>query len=233
MGSQPCLAWLGASRRAHQVGLAPRGWCATSSTKARRPRSGSVQGLMAPSHWYGMTWASLALPAQSLVSPQLWPQPHCALAGLWGGFLLLGCCRAASGHPRHPSSGRLHLHGARLGGTAHPGDSPSAGDGTHCPMGAAAGHLYSVSLPTHCQIWVVGGEHPATGWGSAWLHRPAWLHPTGPFSPQLSLFFDIVLCMARGMTEKDFVKGGGDASARSARSVLWTALRAFPLSMGE
>ncbi|KAM9625607.1 L-fucose kinase isoform 3-T3 [Morphnus guianensis] len=48
---------------------------------------------------------------------------------------------------------------------------------------------------------------------------------------QLSLFFDIVLCMARGMTEEDFVKGGGDASARNARSVLWTALRAFPLSM--
>ncbi|KAM9625609.1 L-fucose kinase isoform 5-T6 [Morphnus guianensis] len=49
--------------------------------------------------------------------------------------------------------------------------------------------------------------------------------------PLLSLFFDIVLCMARGMTEEDFVKGGGDASARNARSVLWTALRAFPLSM--
>uniref|UniRef100_A0A669R9C9 L-fucose kinase n=1 Tax=Phasianus colchicus TaxID=9054 RepID=A0A669R9C9_PHACC len=50
---------------------------------------------------------------------------------------------------------------------------------------------------------------------------------------QLSLFFDIVLSMAGGMTEEDFVKGGGDASVRSARSVLWTALRAFPLSMGE
>ncbi|XP_075017051.1 L-fucose kinase isoform X1 [Calonectris borealis] len=37
--------------------------------------------------------------------------------------------------------------------------------------------------------------------------------------------------MAGGMTEEDFVKGGGDASVRSARSVLWTALRAFPLSM--
>uniref|UniRef100_G1MS17 GDP-fucose pyrophosphorylase domain-containing protein n=1 Tax=Meleagris gallopavo TaxID=9103 RepID=G1MS17_MELGA len=48
---------------------------------------------------------------------------------------------------------------------------------------------------------------------------------------QLSLFFDIVLSMAGGMTEEDFVKGGGDASVRSARSVLWTALRAFPLSM--
>ncbi|KAM9289175.1 L-fucose kinase isoform 3-T3 [Morus bassanus] len=48
---------------------------------------------------------------------------------------------------------------------------------------------------------------------------------------QLSLFFDIVLCMAGAMTEEDFVKGGGDASVRSARSMLWTALRAFPLSM--
>ncbi|NWS25046.1 FUK kinase, partial [Polioptila caerulea] len=48
---------------------------------------------------------------------------------------------------------------------------------------------------------------------------------------QLSLFFDIVLCMAVGMTEEDFVKGGGDASVRGARAVLWTALRGFPLSM--
>ncbi|XP_058702137.1 L-fucose kinase isoform X2 [Poecile atricapillus] len=48
---------------------------------------------------------------------------------------------------------------------------------------------------------------------------------------QLSLFFDIVLCMAGGMTEEDFVKGGGDASVRSARSVLWTALRGFPLTI--
>ncbi|NXK68312.1 FUK kinase, partial [Sylvietta virens] len=48
---------------------------------------------------------------------------------------------------------------------------------------------------------------------------------------QLSFFFDIVLCMAGGMTEEDFVKGGGDASVRSARSVLWTALHGFPLSM--
>ncbi|NWR19674.1 FUK kinase, partial [Emberiza fucata] len=48
---------------------------------------------------------------------------------------------------------------------------------------------------------------------------------------QLSLFFDIVLCMAGGMTEEAFVKGGGDASVRSARSVLWAALRGFPLSM--
>ncbi|NWV67566.1 FUK kinase, partial [Malurus elegans] len=48
---------------------------------------------------------------------------------------------------------------------------------------------------------------------------------------QLSLFFDIVLCMAGGVTEEDFVKSGGDASIRSARSVLWRALRGFPLSM--
>ncbi|XP_068549098.1 L-fucose kinase isoform X1 [Anas acuta] len=48
---------------------------------------------------------------------------------------------------------------------------------------------------------------------------------------QLSLFFDIVLSMARGVTEEDFVKGGSDASARSARSVLWASLRAFPLSV--
>lgn len=54
-----------------------------------------------------------------------------------------------------------------------------------------------------------------------------------PFCPQLSLFFDIVLSMARGVTEEDFVKGGSDASARSARSVLWASLRAFPLSVGE
>uniref|UniRef100_A0A663MMZ1 Fucose kinase n=1 Tax=Athene cunicularia TaxID=194338 RepID=A0A663MMZ1_ATHCN len=47
---------------------------------------------------------------------------------------------------------------------------------------------------------------------------------------QLSLFFDIVLCMAGGMTEEDFVKGGSDASVRSARSVLWTALHTFPLT---
>ncbi|XP_030313845.1 L-fucose kinase [Calypte anna] len=48
---------------------------------------------------------------------------------------------------------------------------------------------------------------------------------------QLSLFFDIVLCMAGGLTEEEFVKGGGDANVRSARSVLWAALHAFPLSM--
>ncbi|NXS93723.1 FUK kinase, partial [Jacana jacana] len=48
---------------------------------------------------------------------------------------------------------------------------------------------------------------------------------------QLSLFFDIVLCMAGGVTEEEFLKSGGDASVRSARSILWTALHAFPLSM--
>ncbi|NWI64307.1 FUK kinase, partial [Todus mexicanus] len=48
---------------------------------------------------------------------------------------------------------------------------------------------------------------------------------------QLSLFFDIVLCMAGEVTEEEFIKGGGDTSVRSARSVLWAALRAFPLSM--
>ncbi|XP_030811890.1 L-fucose kinase isoform X5 [Camarhynchus parvulus] len=53
----------------------------------------------------------------------------------------------------------------------------------------------------------------------------------GTMTHRLSLFFDIVLCMAGGMTEEGFVKGGGDASVRSARSVLWTALHGFPLSM--
>ncbi|NWY01788.1 FUK kinase, partial [Nothoprocta ornata] len=48
---------------------------------------------------------------------------------------------------------------------------------------------------------------------------------------QLSLFFDIVLSMASGVTEEEFVQGAGDASTRRARSVLWAALRAFPLSM--
>lgn len=78
-----------------------------------------------------------------------------------------------------------------------------------------------------------GGQHPAVGREVGWLYQVARQHPGCPFCPQLSLFFDIVLSMAGGMTEEDFVKGGGDASVRSARSVLWTALRAFPLSMGE
>nr|XP_056718645.1 L-fucose kinase [Euleptes europaea] len=55
---------------------------------------------------------------------------------------------------------------------------------------------------------------------------------------QLSLFFDILLCMAQGVAEEAFVKGqspgmgSGDAAAtRSARSVLWKALRTVPLTM--
>lgn len=50
----------------------------TSSTKAWSHRSSSVQGQMAPSHWYGKTQALVTLPAPSLVSPQLQPQPWCA-----------------------------------------------------------------------------------------------------------------------------------------------------------
>nr|XP_028595277.1 L-fucose kinase isoform X6 [Podarcis muralis] len=60
---------------------------------------------------------------------------------------------------------------------------------------------------------------------------------------QLSLFFDILLCMAKGVGEEAFVKGqrpgmgSGDnvqeaGSERSARSVLWKALHAVPLTMG-
>uniref|UniRef100_A0A7M4E1V4 Fucose kinase n=1 Tax=Crocodylus porosus TaxID=8502 RepID=A0A7M4E1V4_CROPO len=59
--------------------------------------------------------------------------------------------------------------------------------------------------------------------------------------PQLSLFFDIMLCMAEGMTEEDFVNGRtqgagsshtkGAVGMKSARSVLWKALHALPLSM--
>ncbi|XP_062997600.1 L-fucose kinase isoform X2 [Elgaria multicarinata webbii] len=58
---------------------------------------------------------------------------------------------------------------------------------------------------------------------------------------QLSLFFDILLCMAQGLSEETFVNGRGlatgsgdsqDAGARrSARSVLWKALHAVPLTM--
>lgn len=58
---------------------------------------------------------------------------------------------------------------------------------------------------------------------------------------QLSLFFDILLCMAEGVTEEDFVRGRtqqlgsgqatGAAALRSARSGLWKALHAVPLSM--
>lgn len=60
---------------------------------------------------------------------------------------------------------------------------------------------------------------------------------------QLSLFFDILLCMAQGVAEEAFVKGqspgmgSGDtqdaAATRNARSVLWKALHGVPLTMGE
>lgn len=63
------------------------------------------------------------------------------------------------------------------------------------------------------------------------------------FSPQLSLFFDLLLCMAQAVTEEAFVAGrrtgtvGGDVqssrAARSARAVLWKSLRMLPLTMGE
>ncbi|XP_031978133.1 L-fucose kinase isoform X4 [Corvus moneduloides] len=120
-----------------------RGWYVISSTKARRPRSSSVQGQTAPSPWYGMTqvcgivFFSSDAAEQLLATHVIPPLDACTYMGL------------DSGAP---------------------------------PI-------------------------------------------------QLSLFFDIVLCMAGGMTEEDFVKGGGDTSVRSARSVLWTALRGFPLSM--
>ncbi|XP_044289983.1 L-fucose kinase isoform X2 [Varanus komodoensis] len=58
---------------------------------------------------------------------------------------------------------------------------------------------------------------------------------------QLSLFFDVLLCMARGVSEEAFVKGrslktgAGDspeeAALRSVRSVLWKALHTVPLTM--
>uniref|UniRef100_A0A8D2Q5I0 L-fucose kinase n=1 Tax=Varanus komodoensis TaxID=61221 RepID=A0A8D2Q5I0_VARKO len=60
---------------------------------------------------------------------------------------------------------------------------------------------------------------------------------------QLSLFFDVLLCMARGVSEEAFVKGrslktgAGDspeeAALRSVRSVLWKALHTVPLTMGD
>lgn len=108
------------------------------------------------------------------------------LAGLWDCFLLLGCCRAASGHPRHPSSGCLHLHGAGLGGTSHPGDSRSVGNGTLCHTGVAAGHLFRVCLPPHCQIWVgevVGGiTQQQGGIQDGWTQQV----PSLPSSPSSS-----------------------------------------------
>ncbi|XP_070616672.1 L-fucose kinase isoform X3 [Erythrolamprus reginae] len=58
---------------------------------------------------------------------------------------------------------------------------------------------------------------------------------------QLSLFFDLLLCMAQAVTEEAFVAGhrggmgGGDAwssrATRSARTVLWKTLRPLPLTM--
>ncbi|XP_078527713.1 L-fucose kinase isoform X2 [Lissotriton helveticus] len=51
---------------------------------------------------------------------------------------------------------------------------------------------------------------------------------------QLSLFFDILWCMARGVTEEEFLKGGVYSSGgamRSARTVLWKELRDVPLSI--
>lgn len=190
--------WHGVLQNAHRGCLSPRGWCTTSSTEARRPRSSSVRGPMAPSRWYvpRATSPRATCPPRRGTGPAR-PRPRCAPAGLRRGFLLLGRRRAAPGHPRHPAPGRLHLHGAGLGGTAHPGD-PLGGDGTPVGPVLAAG-----------------------------------LYAGRPFCPQLSLFFDIVLSMARGVTEEDFVKGGSDVSARSARSVLWASLRTFPLSMGE
>lgn len=63
------------------------------------------------------------------------------------------------------------------------------------------------------------------------------------FPPQLSLFFDLLLCMAQAVTEEAFVAGrrtgtgGGNAQSsgtvRSARTVLWKTLRTVPLTMGE
>ncbi|XP_048371210.1 L-fucose kinase isoform X2 [Sphaerodactylus townsendi] len=58
---------------------------------------------------------------------------------------------------------------------------------------------------------------------------------------QLSLFFDILLCMAQGVAEEAFVKGqspgmgSGDTQnasvIKNARSVLWKALHTVPLTM--
>ncbi|XP_061449988.1 L-fucose kinase isoform X2 [Rhineura floridana] len=64
---------------------------------------------------------------------------------------------------------------------------------------------------------------------------------SGAPATQLSLFFDILLCMAQGVSKEAFLEGrspgtgSGDAqdagAARSARSVLWKALHAVPLTM--
>ncbi|XP_069511095.1 L-fucose kinase isoform X2 [Ambystoma mexicanum] len=51
---------------------------------------------------------------------------------------------------------------------------------------------------------------------------------------QLSLFFDILMCMTRGVTQEDFLEGGNLAAGdgmRSARAVLWKELHDLPLSI--
>lgn len=58
--------------------------------------------------------------------------------------------------------------------------------------------------------------------------------------PQLSLFFDILLCMARNVNRKDFLvgqppeMGQGDTEGylQGARAELWRELRDQPLTMG-
>lgn len=60
--------------------------------------------------------------------------------------------------------------------------------------------------------------------------------------PQLSLFFDILLCMARNVSREDFLAGQppeigqGDTDVagylQSARAELWRELRDQPLTMG-
>ncbi|XP_034281547.1 L-fucose kinase isoform X7 [Pantherophis guttatus] len=64
---------------------------------------------------------------------------------------------------------------------------------------------------------------------------------SGALALQLSLFFDLLLCMAQAVTEEAFVAGrrtgmvGGDVqssrAARTARTVLWKTLRTLPLTM--
>ncbi|KAM7100395.1 L-fucose kinase isoform 9-T9 [Ciconia maguari] len=86
--------------------------------------------------------------------------------------------------------------------------------------------------PLLCHPWAHGPSLSSSAWAPRLACGSAAPTCSSPCPRhQLSLFFDIVLCMAGGMMEEDFVKGGGDTRVRSARSVLWTALRAFPLSM--
>ncbi|KAM6063869.1 L-fucose kinase isoform 6-T7 [Theristicus caerulescens] len=101
--------------------------------------------------------------------------------------------------------------------------SQQGGKGAGCPTRAG---------PLPCHPWACGPSLSSSVWAPRLVCGSAAPTCSSPCPRhQLSLFFDIVLCMAGGMTKEDFVKGGGDASVRSARSVLWTALRAFPLSM--